>query len=669
MVRTTFQDHFWMRSFCANFRRQLLMSRSNKLIFVACGSFFSALGVAILTSQIAFADLGVMAETKTDLTFAKYGVTGKGVIIAILDRGIDYTHPDFRNADGTTRIRAMWDLSGENLCSSGSPIAYTQAQINTALHGTPLAERDAVGHGTVTTGIAAGNGSAFAAGKYAGIAPQADLVIVKVTSEGAPAHGTQAAEAPFQGCYDQALDLASGEATTLGEPIVALINSGTQWGPIDGTSAVSRRINLDFALTKPGRAYVSASGDEGTFANHAAGNYSTTATNFTLTKANTAVTTMQLWYTGSRPANVSIRFADTGVLVGPVPPGASLSKDGITIFHYNPGTQFYPWQSSGPDRAVWLQIAGHSGPATITMQGTMSGTGHINLYGDSGANITFPSTELTPGRLSDYSATASAIVTGCYNVRTAWTDIDGIARSITNQGATHALWLFSSGGPTRDGRTPPNGGVDLATPGGNLFAAYGRNSYWETFRFNQVQDGGGWYGRQSATSGASPITVGAIALLLQMNPTLTGGQIRTILHNNSTSDTFTGAVPNSMWGFGKLNVLAAANAVAAAIPANPVLSRTSLTFPSQRVGTVSAPASVMLSNTGTAALKITSLGITGDYHIENTTTCAASLAAHASCNVVITFRPKATGLRSGAATIKDINLHSPQTITLSGTGS
>jgi hypothetical protein len=102
---------------------------------------------------------------------------------------------------------------------------------------------------------------------------------------------------------------------------------------------------------------------------------------------------------------------------------------------------------------------------------------------------------------------------------------------------------------------------------------------------------------QSATSGASAITVGAAALLLQMNPALkakrTGGQIRTILHNTAVSDVFTGHVPNSTWGLGKLNMLAAADIVAAMIRANPVLLRTSITFPAQKVGTLSAPASVI----------------------------------------------------------------------------
>jgi len=67
------------------------------------------------------ADPLVASETGSAAIAAKYGVSGKGVIFAMIDRGIDYTHPDFRNADGTTRIKAMLDMTGQNLCSAQNP--------------------------------------------------------------------------------------------------------------------------------------------------------------------------------------------------------------------------------------------------------------------------------------------------------------------------------------------------------------------------------------------------------------------------------------------------------------------------------------------------------------------------------------------------------------------
>ena len=89
--------------------------------------------------------------------------------------------------------------------------------------------------------------------------------------------------------------------------------------------------------------------------------------------------------------------------------------------------------------------------------------------------------------------------------------------------------------------------MDVATPGGNQFAAYGLNTYWDTFQFNLIKGGKGYYGRQSATSGASPILLGAMALLLQMNPSLTASEARQIVQNTAIHDHNTGTVPNENW--------------------------------------------------------------------------------------------------------------------------
>ena len=91
---------------------------------------------AVWTSHIAAMDL-VRPETRADLAVSTFNVDGTGVTVAILDRGIDWSHPDFINANGTTRIKAMLDMSGFNLCSAGNlaPVEYSEAQINAALSG------------------------------------------------------------------------------------------------------------------------------------------------------------------------------------------------------------------------------------------------------------------------------------------------------------------------------------------------------------------------------------------------------------------------------------------------------------------------------------------------------------------------------------------------------
>jgi len=100
------------------------------------------------------------------------------------------------------------------------------------------------------------------------------------------------------------------------------------------------------------------------------------------------------------------------------------------------------------------------------------------------------------------------------------------------------------------------------------------------------------------------------------------------------------------------------------------ISPASLTFPSQTVKTTSTPALVTLSNTGSAALTLTSIGIAGANAAEfaQTNTCGTTLAAAATCSVNITFTPSATGARSAQLQIIDNAAGSPQSITLSGTG-
>ena len=131
-----------------------------------------------------------------------FSLSGRGTLVAVVDSGIDYTLPDFRNPDGTTRIRNMWDQSLPGNPPEGYAIGteFTEEQINAALkmeEGTHnRISRDISGHGTAVAGIAAGNGrgsslrnasvsrieSSQVTGIYAGVAPESELLIVKMAS-------------------------------------------------------------------------------------------------------------------------------------------------------------------------------------------------------------------------------------------------------------------------------------------------------------------------------------------------------------------------------------------------------------------------------------------------------------------------------------------------------
>ncbi len=100
------------------------------------------------------------------------------------------------------------------------------------------------------------------------------------------------------------------------------------------------------------------------------------------------------------------------------------------------------------------------------------------------------------------------------------------------------------------------------------------------------------------------------------------------------------------------------------------LSPSSLTFASQAVGATSAAQTITLNNTGNAALTLTSIALTGTNpgDFAQTNTCGSSVAAGANCTISVTFTPAASGTLTAAVTLTDNATGSPQTVSLSGTG-
>ena len=123
----------------------------------------------------------------------RYGLSGEGVLISIIDSGIEYTHPDFQNDDGTSRILYMWDQMAQGVPPQGFKrgAEYDNSQINSALaSGNPqdiVPETDFIGHGTAVAGIAAGNGRA-SGGENTGMAPKASIIVVKLGEKNSEFH-------------------------------------------------------------------------------------------------------------------------------------------------------------------------------------------------------------------------------------------------------------------------------------------------------------------------------------------------------------------------------------------------------------------------------------------------------------------------------------------------
>ncbi|MGH7504977.1 MAG: S8 family serine peptidase, partial [Longimicrobiales bacterium] len=190
------------------------------------------------------------------------GATGQGAIVAIYDTGLDLDHPDFLAPDGQTRVLGVWDQAST---VSNPPSGFnrgfycSRAAVQQRIDGNASAcpQEDNQGHGTHVAGTAAGDGSAAGSDdtpfRYAGVAPKAELLIVK----GGPG-------VFFEDLIVQGLAWLKQEGQRLGKPVVVNLSLGGSFGPHDGTRLYERAIDN---LSGPGFIVVISAGNNGSNAN------------------------------------------------------------------------------------------------------------------------------------------------------------------------------------------------------------------------------------------------------------------------------------------------------------------------------------------------------------------------------------------------------------------
>ena len=193
-------------------------------------------------------------------------LTGRGVLVGVIDSGIDYANPVFRNADGTTRIRNLWDQSLSENPPEGYLIGteYTSDQINEALRQPTIEQRrqivpsqDTSGHGTAVAGVAAGNSD-----EYRGVAYESDLIVVKL---GLP----RLNGFPRTTELMQAIDYVIRKALEYGQPIAINLSFGNTYGAHDGNSLLEQFIQD--AANRWKNVICIGTGNEGNTASHVSG--------------------------------------------------------------------------------------------------------------------------------------------------------------------------------------------------------------------------------------------------------------------------------------------------------------------------------------------------------------------------------------------------------------
>lgn len=359
-----------------------------------------------------------------------FNLRGQGVLIGIVDTGIDYTNPVFRNTDGTSKIVAIWD---QTIDSANFPqpqfygTEYLKEDINKALSSeNPLQvvpSVDTNGHGTMLAGIAAG--SEVSASNFSGVVPDSELIVVKL-KQAKPLIRDIYMITEGVDCF-QENDIMWGvhyiidTARRLQRPVSICIGMGSSQGSHDGRGALSNLINIvsDF----PGIVVTIAAGNEGSAGRHYYSeiNPSIGFSNVELTVGeNEPGFTMELW--GAAPNTYSFDIlSPSGEYIPRINEGLRVSRDISFVFEKSNITVDYQMvEASTGDELIFMRFK-EPAPGTWTFKvytrGNLQGTFHIWLPSngfisdntffvqpDPYTTITSPGNSITPITVTAYNA-------------------------------------------------------------------------------------------------------------------------------------------------------------------------------------------------------------------------------------------------------------------------
>ena len=453
---------------------------------------------------------------------APLSLTGKGVLIAVLDSGVDYTHPEFRNVDGTTRIRAYWDQTGTGTSTDGwvqpaelppdgfhQGLEYSKEQINEALvSGKKLPMIDSNGHGTAVAAIAAGNG---------GVAPDSELLVVKLGIPG---------ETGFPRTTElmEGLDYVLRKALEYRMPVAVNISFGNTYGSHRGTSLLETYFNDMSSRWK--NVICVGSGNEGNRAGH-------TAENLTGVKEQLVELTVAS-YEPALSIQIWKNYVDRFQIYLTAPDGTTVGP-----FYEQPPAQRYL-----TGRTELLVYYGEPGPYSVDQEIFIEMI-PLSGYIDAGVwTIRLVSEKIVDGAWQMWLPGSAALGSDTRFLRpveeTTLT-IPSTASKVITVGAYDALtnaYADFSGRGGRNGIQKP----DLVAPGVDILTA--------------APDGR--YTRQTGTSFAVPFVTGAAALLMQYgiingnDPYLYGEKVKAYLRRGAAPLPGIREYPDERVGYGSL---------------------------------------------------------------------------------------------------------------------
>ncbi|WP_392531636.1 S8 family peptidase [Nostoc sp. C117] len=450
------------------------------------------------------------------------GLTGKGVIIGIIDSGIDPKHPAFAG-----RILHIWDqtLPGPGVTEGAYGGEFTGSQLTIS--------QDTGGHGTHVAGIAAGDDAT-----YGGVAPEAELVIVR--SDLQDAHIADGIRYVFR------------VARELGRPAVVNLSLGGHADAHDGSDSLSKVIDAE---TGPGRIVCCAAGNEGNDNIHGQATIPSGRTRgmrFNVPLNQIGIVWLNAWYSKDSELEVSVRSPN-----GFVTPFQKIITDGNAAQDYQLPDARVQLATPGPDQAnsdhnFFVQIRGidpspvMGGVWQLRVRNTSSTDTRLDVWTlDDTSSVFFTGKSVKDAlKVGSPGAASSAITVAAYTTKTKYTDIDNQVREMGLE--LHTISEFSSEGPLRNDAQKP----DVAAPGAMIVSTLSADANFD--RSSMINSK---FVVQAGTSMATPFVSGLVALLLQRDPQLDPAAVKDLLRKNSAIPGKPPGTFDDKWGYGVINAL------------------------------------------------------------------------------------------------------------------
>ena len=496
---------------------------------------------------------------------------GDGVIIGLIDAGIDFLHPDFMNPDSSTRVLYLWDQTLGINQYTPAQYGYGQHWDSTKINQGLSTNNDQWGHGTTVAGAACGN--AFANGKNKGVAPKTDIIMVE-SNFGA---------ADWLATVVDAVEYIYTIADSIGKPCVINASVGEYYGSHDGLDPYALYID-SLINAKKGHLFVAAAGNSGDF-NPYHLHTEVTDTSMTWFKLNPSsafgVPTIffEVWADTADLNNVNFSigadkvspthsFRGRGQFINAgSAPLSSLIFDtirnansdilGTIMYWMEPRDGQYLLQAymQEPDSSQYHFRFETAGTGSFDVWTTSTfGTSDMENRADTIVGFTEINKYVYPDTLqtivSSFQCSPNVIAVGNYANDSGWVNKFGGWNPAPGE-IRGKLAASSSKGPTRIGLIKP----EVAASGAVTNSAFPLASinYFVTNNIDSVLALGGMHYRNGGTSMSSPVVAGVAALFLEQCVQAGPSDFKTALINAAYTDSFTGAVPNNAFGYGKLD--------------------------------------------------------------------------------------------------------------------